>query len=68
MTLFIQSVTMLPQGEIMEQNEMIQLKVWVPKTKHQAFKVKCTLNQTSMTQVIGDFLTEYLKEKTKEVA
>ena len=52
----------------MEQIEMIQLKVWVPKTKHQAFKVKCTLNQTSMTQVIGDFLTKYLKEETKEVA
>lgn len=47
---------------------MIQLKVWVRKTQHQAFKVKCTLNQTSMTQVIGDLLTEYLKEETKEVA
>lgn len=68
MTLFIQSVTMLPQGEFMEQNEMIQLKVWIPKTQHLEFKVRCALNQTSMTQVIGDLLTEYLKEKTKEVA
>lgn len=49
----------------METNEMIQLKVWVPKTQHQAFKVKCTLNQTSMTSVIGEFLTEYLKETKK---
>ena len=52
----------------MEQNEMIQLKVWIPKTQHLEFKVRCALNQTSMTQVIGDLLTEYLKENSKEVA
>ena len=52
----------------MEQIEMIQLKVWVPKTKHLEFKVRCALNQTSMTSVIGDFITKYLKENSKEVA
>jgi hypothetical protein len=47
--------------------EQTQLKVWIPLKLHQDFKVSCTLNQTSMTQVIGELITEYLKETKRAV-
>lgn len=43
--------------------EQTQLKVWIPAKLHQDFKVSCTLNQTSMTQVIGDLITAFLRDK-----
>lgn len=46
-----------------DNNELTQLKVWVPKHQHFDFKVACTINNTSMTQVIGEMITEYLREK-----
>jgi len=46
-----------------DNNELTQLKVWVPKNLHLGFKATCTLNNTSMTQLIGKMITEYLREK-----
>lgn len=45
----------------------VQLKIMIPKTVKREFQVACTLNDTTMTQVIGDYILAYLKEN-KEVA
>lgn len=46
-----------------ENNEQSQLKVWISKTLHKQFKITCTNNETNMTQVIGDLITAFLREK-----
>lgn len=44
-------------------NDLTQLKVWVPENLHRDFKITCTQIEKSMTQVIGEMINEFLKEK-----
>lgn len=44
-----------------------QFKVRIPEEQHLVFKETCTSNKRTMTQVIGDLITEYL-EKMKRAS
>lgn len=46
-----------------DNNELTQLKVWIPKLQHTDFKITCTQIGKSMTQIIGEMINEFLKEK-----
>lgn len=43
--------------------EMTQLKVWIPRKDKIDFQVECTKDGTNMTVVFGDLVRQYLKEK-----
>lgn len=47
--------------------EMTQLKVWIPLKDKIDFQVDCTKSNTNMTVVVGDLIRQYLRDK-KEVA
>ena len=55
------------QERLQTMSNDVQLKIMIPKTVKREFQVACTLNDTTMTQVIGDYILAYLKEN-KEVA
>lgn len=45
----------------MRNQNVRQFKIELNKELHKEFKIACLNNDVSMTQVIGDFITEYLK-------
>ena len=50
-----------------KQQEMTQLKVWIPLKDKIDFQVACTKANTNMTVVFGHLVRQYLKNK-REIA
>jgi hypothetical protein len=46
----------------MENQEITQLKVYVPETKKINFQVKCTKNRSDMTKIVNKFISLYLSD------
>lgn len=46
----------------MENQEISQLKVYVPEITKIKFQVKCTENRSDMTKVVNKFISLYLSD------
>lgn len=50
-------------NDMNKQQEMTQLKVWIPLKDKIDFQVACTKANSNMTVVFGDLVRQYLQEK-----